>query len=66
MVNGFMPFDGDSDAELFENIKTGKYELSEEVELSKDCKNLISRMLEPNADKRITLPEIKEHILMRG
>jgi len=23
-------------------------------------------MLEPNADKRITLPEIKEHILMRG
>jgi len=56
MVNGFMPFDGDSDAELFDNIKNGKYELSEEVELSNDCKDLISRMLEPNADKRITLP----------
>jgi len=66
MVNGFMPFDGDSDAELFDNIKTGKYELSDDIELSNDCKDLISRMLEPNAEKRITLSEIKEHILMRG
>jgi len=66
MVNGFLPFDGENDAELFENIKKGKFEMAEDITFSDDCENLIRRMMEPNPENRITLSEVREHVLMRG
>lgn len=66
MVNGFMPFDGESDAELFDNIKKAKYEMAEDMEFSEDCRHFISSLMDPVVETRITLPEIKKHILMRG
>jgi len=66
MVNGFMPFDAESDPELFDEIAKGKYEVDEFADLSDDCLHLISRMLDMNPKTRITIPEIREHVLMRG
>lgn len=65
MINGFMPFDGKSDAELFVNIKNGEFVMNEEIEYTVDCYDFIKAMLEPDVTKRITLSEIREHILIR-
>lgn len=66
MVNGYMPFDGATDAELFQNIRKGEFEMADDLEISEDCEDLMRRMMEPDTKYRITLPEIREHILMRG
>jgi len=65
MINGFMPFDGDNDAELFENIKNGEFEMSDEIFFTTDCEDFIKSMLEPDVSKRITFAEIREHILIK-
>jgi len=45
MINGFMPFDGDSDAELFENIKSGEFEMNDEIFFTSDCEDFTRAML---------------------
>jgi len=59
MVCGTLPFDDDSMSQLFIKIKLGKYHMPNHI--SDDLKDLISRMLQPNPIRRITMREIKEH-----
>lgn len=33
---------------------------------STECEDFISRLLDPDVSTRITIPEIREHILMTG
>ena len=64
MLCGYLPFDGDDDsqnnnAKLFQNILECEPELPDF--LSKDSKNLIKCILNPDPDKRISIEQIKEH-----
>jgi 5'-AMP-activated protein kinase catalytic alpha subunit len=59
MVCGTLPFDDDSMSQLFNKIKEGKYFMPNNI--SKEVKDLINRMLQPNPIKRITMNEIKHH-----
>jgi carbon catabolite-derepressing protein kinase len=59
MVCGALPFDHDHLATLFERIKEGRFFLPNYV--SRDLRDLINRMLQPNPIKRIKLKEIQQH-----
>jgi serine/threonine protein kinase len=52
LVAGELPFDGTSRVEVFEKIKSGQYK--EPTRCSKECKDLITKMLCVNVDKRLT------------
>mmetsp|Transcript_2111 Transcript_2111/g.1440 ORF Transcript_2111/g.1440 Transcript_2111/m.1440 type:complete len:129 (+) Transcript_2111:458-844(+) len=56
MICGSLPFDDDSLTVLFNKIKDGHYFIPNYV--SNEVKDLISRMLQPNPVKRISLKEI--------
>ena len=58
MLCGFLPFEGDNDMELFQNIVECDPEIPRE--LSKESKKLIRKIFTPNPKKRITIPEIKK------
>jgi calcium-dependent protein kinase len=59
MLTGNFPFVGQTTQQLFENIKTGKYNISgkEYNAISQNAKDLIKQMLELNAMKRISASE---------
>lgn len=59
MVVGQLPFDDDQMSVLFAKIKEGKYFLPNHI--SKEVRDLINRMLQPNPVKRIKLAEIQQH-----
>ena len=64
MLCGYLPFDGDDDAEnnnvkLFQNILECEPELPDF--LSDISKDLIMSILNPDPEKRITIEEIKQH-----
>jgi 5'-AMP-activated protein kinase catalytic alpha subunit len=64
MLCGYLPFDGDDDAEnnnvkLFQNILECEPELPDF--LSNISKNLIMCILNPDPDRRITIEQIKKH-----
>lgn len=59
MVCGSLPFDDDMLPILFQKIKEGRYFLPNFV--SREVRDLINKMLQPNPVKRIKLKEIKEH-----
>ena len=64
MLCGYLPFDGDDDAEnnnvkLFQNILECEPELPDF--LSNISKNLIMCILNPDPEKRITIEQIKKH-----
>jgi serine/threonine protein kinase len=64
MLCGYLPFDGDDDAQnnnvkLFQNILECEPELPDF--LSRISKDLIMRILNPDPDKRITIEQIKKH-----
>ena len=52
LVAGELPFDGTSRLEVFEKIKSGAY--TEPIRCSKECRDLISKMLCVSVDKRLT------------
>ena len=58
MLCGFLPFEGDTDMELFKCIVECDPEIPRE--LSKESKKLIRKIFTPNPKKRITIPEIKQ------
>jgi len=58
MLCGFLPFEGDTDLELFKCIVECDPEIPRE--LSKESKKLIRKIFTPNPKKRITIPEIKQ------
>ena len=63
MVAGYMPFDDESTAKIFENIQNGNYEMPEDT--SAECNDLIQRILDTNVATRLTIFEIRKHILIR-
>jgi len=66
LVVGITPFYGDAVEEIFQNILAGEVNWPDapDVELSEDCKDLISRLLTINASERLGsngVSEIKSH-----
>lgn len=59
LVCGHPPFQEANDSETLTMIMDCKYDISHHV--SQDCRNLISRMLLRNPEKRATLSEISKH-----
>jgi len=57
LLNGFLPFDDDNLAILYRKIRTGKYLIKEH--LSQSSVHLISRLLQVDPKKRITMQELK-------
>jgi serine/threonine protein kinase len=56
MVCGSLPFDDDQLAVLFQKIREGRFILPNYI--SRDVRDLINRMLQPNPVKRIKIHEI--------
>mmetsp|Transcript_6582 Transcript_6582/g.4744 ORF Transcript_6582/g.4744 Transcript_6582/m.4744 type:complete len:197 (+) Transcript_6582:394-984(+) len=63
MLSGWPPFNGPTDADIFNAIKKGKYSTSGDIwdGISDDCKDFISKLLEMNQDKRLSTKEALEH-----
>ena len=60
MLCGFLPFEGETDFELFKHIVECDPEIPRE--LSRESKILIRKIFTPNPKKRITIPEIKKTV----
>ena len=60
---GCAPFDGDNDQEIIKSIKIGKYNKNDErfVKHSPEVKDLLSKLLEKNIDKRLSAKEALNH-----
>ena len=61
MLTGIFPFRGNSEDELHKNIIKGKFPKLNDFNLSKECIDLINKILEINPNKRINLDEILNH-----
>ncbi len=59
MLTGFVPFKGDNDNELHNNIIKGIYPYIDNISL--ECNDLIKNILEVNPDKRFNLNDILNH-----
>ena len=65
MVCGYLPFEGDNNKILFKNIVECKPDIPEY--LSEDTQDLISSILKPEPNDRLTIEQIKEHdFYLRG
>jgi len=61
LVCGQLPFDGTSYLDLFTKILTCKYTIPDELNLSSECKDLISKMLVVDPNERIKIDGIRTH-----
>ena len=63
MLSGHLPFDGDNQTNLFNNIKNVPVPFDEKLwgPISEEAKDLVNKMLIKDHKKRITLAEAKEH-----
>lgn len=61
LLTGTAPFDCEDEDAIYEKIKLNKYEFPKSIELSSEAKDLISKILNPNPDKRPSLEEIYSH-----
>ena len=63
MLSGRAPFSGDTDEEITQKIKIGTYEMTQKPwhKISKDVKDLISKLLEKDPNKRISADVAMEH-----
>ncbi|OHS92872.1 CBL-interacting serine/threonine-protein kinase 6 [Tritrichomonas foetus] len=64
MVVGVHPWGTKSDTVMIRNIKRAYYNIPKFV--SKDCADLISRMMKLNPEDRITMSEISKHPWIKG
>jgi serine/threonine protein kinase len=64
MISGKYPFDGDTIYALFDNIGKAEYEMPDEAD--DVLASLIRGILEPDADKRLTLDQISNHIWLKA
>ncbi|XP_015221890.2 calcium/calmodulin-dependent protein kinase kinase 2 isoform X1 [Lepisosteus oculatus] len=60
-VFGQCPFMDDRILSLHQKIKNQPVELAEHVDVSRDLKDLLFKMLDKNPETRITVPQIKVH-----
>ena len=63
MLSGTLPFGGDTNAEIFRNIKMVNYSFNAKAwtNISAEAKNLIKRMIVKETKERITLAEALKH-----
>ena len=63
LLSGIPPFSGDTEEEIFEKIKKCEYDFSPLPfkNVSKNCKDLIRKLLEPNKHYRIKADEALRH-----
>lgn len=63
LLSGHKPFDSDNDDDLFKKITSGEYSFESEEwsYISDGAKDLISKLLETNPEKRLTAEEIMNH-----
>jgi calcium-dependent protein kinase len=63
MLSGKPPFGGRSNKEIIENVLKGTYNLESNVweKISDSAKDLISKLLERQADMRLTAEEAYQH-----
>jgi calcium-dependent protein kinase len=62
MLSGRPPFDGESDRQIMEAVRLGKYEFGLEwSRVSPDAKNLVRRLLEMDPKKRISAEQCLAH-----
>ena len=59
MVCGFLPFEAPSIPALYKRIKSGLYRCPDYI--SDEARDIISRMLTVDADKRATIAELRSH-----
>ena len=59
LLTGDMPFDGSGQQEVFRKIKKGSFKMPSR--LSKDCQDLIGKMITVDLTKRITALECLNH-----
>lgn len=64
MVCGYFPFQGANNQDLCKRIIKGKFECP--TFMSAECRDLVRRMMNVDATKRITIPEIQQHAWCRG
>ena len=62
MFWGYPPFSGETDSEILDAVSEGTYDLDEDIwnSVSTDAKDLISKMLVPEAN-RISMNEVLDH-----
>jgi calcium-dependent protein kinase len=63
MLSGKPPFGGKNNNEILNNVLTGSYDFSNPIWnlISNDAKDLISKLLERQADVRLTAEEAFNH-----
>ena len=59
MICGYLPFHGDTNKETYKKIIEGKFYIPSHV--SKNCRELITKILNNNPKKRINISRIKNH-----
>lgn len=65
-LTSHLPFCSGDIAEMFEDIKAARYTYPNDVTVSDEAKDLVSRMIQVDPDKRITMEEIRNHPWMQG
>ncbi len=53
LLNGYFPFKGQTDAQLYRRIQRGTIKLMRD-DLTDDCINVLKKMLNVNTDTRVT------------
>lgn len=53
MVYGVTPFHGETEQEIFANVLKGQYTFYDSPEISKELKDLIAKLLNPNPEERL-------------
>mmetsp|Transcript_19379 Transcript_19379/g.17187 ORF Transcript_19379/g.17187 Transcript_19379/m.17187 type:complete len:203 (+) Transcript_19379:337-945(+) len=63
LLSGYLPFNGENSAEVFDKILTGEYSLTQKLwgRVSDEAKELISKMLEIDTRKRFTAEQCLKH-----
>ncbi len=61
LVAGKLPFNGDSMKTIRDKIIAEKLKFPDELEISKEIKNLLRKMLEKDYRKRISMGDIYNH-----
>jgi serine/threonine protein kinase len=66
MLYGVTPFKGDDREETFDNVKKGKFDFPSSPPVSRECKDLIKGLLQPNPEKRLDAAALKAHPWFKG